>query len=440
MKVIDILTAPWAIQPEKLDEIQSIYETHLKGDKIDIDAVEKRIGRPLDNDQKPYQIVDGIAVMELHGVIGKRMNLFSQISGGASSQKFISDFDRALKDDAVDSIVISIDSPGGAVDGTQLAAEKVFQSRGIKPIKAIADGLIASAAYWIGSAADELLITSGTTAVGSIGVVAKHMDVSKSEEKAGVKTTEIYAGKYKRITSAYKPLTNEGRETMQAQVDYMYSIFVSDVAKHRGVSVETVLEDMADGRIFIGEQAVEAGLVDGVSTIDDLISKLQSEAAGDVAFSINASEENSMDLETMKAEHPEIAAALIAEGQELGATAERARILGIEAQALAGHEALIDEMKADGETTPEQAAVRILSAEKAKAEARASAIDADAPKPVDHASGDDDQEAEGEKTIEEKCQETWDKDASIRQEFGAFKHYLGYEKAQASGRVRGKKK
>ena len=85
MKLLDVLTAPWAIEPAKLLEIQAIYATHLRGDKIDIAAVEAKLGRPLANEQKAYAIQDGVAILPIEGVIAKRANLFSQISGGVST-------------------------------------------------------------------------------------------------------------------------------------------------------------------------------------------------------------------------------------------------------------------------------------------------------------------------------------------------------------------
>ena len=271
MKIIDVLTSPWAIVPAKLFEIQEIYRTHLRGDKIDIAAIEAKTGAPLKNETKSYQVINDIAVIPIHGVIAKRMNLFTQISGGVSTQIIGNDIKNALADDSIKSILLDIDSPGGTVDGTQELADIVFAGREKKPIIAYSDGMIASAAYWIGSAADKIYISGDTIDIGSIGVVASHVDYSEWEKKVGIKTTEIYAGKYKRIASDTKPLSKEGKQYIQDQVDYLYSIFVDQIAKHKGVSSETVLKNMADGRIFIGKQAITAGLADGVSTLDRLI-------------------------------------------------------------------------------------------------------------------------------------------------------------------------
>ena len=276
MRLLDILTSPWAIVPEKLFEIREIYFTHLRGEKINIKAIEEaikvKIGKPLDNKSGRYQVINDTAVIPIQGVIAKRMNLFMRIFfGGTSTQYVGQDIKEALADNSIKSILLDIDSPGGTVDGTQELAQIIFNGRNQKPVVAYSDGMIASAAYWIGSAADNIYISGDTIDVGSIGVVTEHVDYSKYDEKAGVKITEIYAGKYKRIASQNQPLTKEGKQYIQDQVDYLYTIFVDEVARQRGVSSDIVLESMADGRIFTGKQAISAGLVDGVSTFDRLI-------------------------------------------------------------------------------------------------------------------------------------------------------------------------
>jgi signal peptide peptidase SppA len=271
MKIFDILTSPWAIIPDNLLEIQEIYATHLRGEKIDIKAVEAAIGKPLDNEQKPYEVHNNIAVIPVQGVIAKRMNLFSQISGGVSTQKLGNDLMEAIRDPDIDAILLDVDSPGGTVDGTEDAANLILAARHKKPIVAWTDGMMASAAYWIGSAAEKVYISGKTPTVGSIGVVATHVDYSEYEKRQGIKTTEVYAGKYKRIASEHKPLSKEGLKSIQDRVDYFYSLFVDAVAENRDVSAETVQSGMADGQLFIGQQAINAGLVDGVSTFDDLL-------------------------------------------------------------------------------------------------------------------------------------------------------------------------
>jgi signal peptide peptidase SppA len=250
MTVIDILNSPWAIAPEKYAELRDLYERHAHGDKVDIAALEAQLGRPLDNKYRAVEVVDGVAILAIEGLLAKRMNLMAAISGGTSTQLLQRDFSLAMSDPEVHSILLVIDSPGGEVSGTQEFCNQIFEARGKKPIVAVCEGMMASAAYWIGSSADEMYISSGTAQVGSIGVVASHADMSKAEANRGVKITEISAGKYKRVTSEHEPLSPEGRAELQDQVDQIYTVFVDDVARNRGVSSEKVLSEMADGRIF----------------------------------------------------------------------------------------------------------------------------------------------------------------------------------------------
>lgn len=392
MRLVDIVTAPWALQPEKLLEIRAIYETHLRGEKIDIKAVEARLGQPLTNEQKPYQVFDGVAVVPVIGVLAKRANMFMQISGGVSTQIVGGWLDAAAADPAVTAIVLEIDSPGGQVDGVMALAQQVAQVRAAgKPVVAWISGVGASGAYWIASAAERVVIADYTTIVGSIGVVATHVDVSAREAQMGVKTTEITAGKYKRIASQYAPLTEEGRQTMQDQVNAIYSVFVDSVAANRGVTVGQVLDDMADGRVFIGQQAVVAGLVDGVSTLTEVIQSLQPRAGA--ARSSNTISKSKgvlkMDYATLKAEHPDLFAAVLKEGHtaglqagiEQGASQERARIAAIDDAAVPGHEKLTTQAKAEGWDAGKYAQ-HVLAAEKTARQQAAADLKADAPAPV----------------------------------------------------------
>jgi signal peptide peptidase SppA len=290
VRVIDIITAPWAIQPEVLTEIQDIYIAHTRGPKLtetDIKAIEARIGKPLDNKEMPYDVSPGgTATIYVDGILAKRMNAFQRISGGVSTQLLARDFNDAMANASVRAILLYVDSPGGAVDGIQDLAQVIFNSRGQgKPIIAFTDGGMLSAAYWVAAAADRIYISNNTTSVGSIGIVARHVDVSKAEEMRGIKTTEITAGRYKRIASEYASLSESGRNYIQDTLDYLYSVFVNDVARYRGLSAEpikvgkTETIPWADGMVFRGVQAINAGLVDGVSTLPALISNIEKNPA-----------------------------------------------------------------------------------------------------------------------------------------------------------------
>lgn len=362
MTVLDVLSSPWAILPDRLEQIHAIYDAKVRGESPDLEALEARLGRPLANErQQAYEVRDGAALIPLQGVLGRRMNLMSNMSGGTSTELFARDVQAAVNDPDVKSIVLLVDSPGGTVAGTQSAASAVMAARGSKPIAAFVEGTMASAAYWIGSAADVVVLDSSTAQVGSIGVVATHTDISRMEEASGIKTTEIVAGAYKRIASQHGPLSEAGRESIQSQVDYLYAQFVQDVAMQRGVSEEKTLADMADGRIFIGHQAVENGLADSVLTLTETIALLNERVQSRSILPSARSPMNPQELAAeWAAENPEAAAALRAEG----AVAETQRVNDVRAQLVPGHEALIEQLAADGQTTGDEAARAIVRAER----------------------------------------------------------------------------
>ena len=412
MKLIDVLTSPWAIQPEKLREIQAIYSAHFRGEKIDIEAIEARLGRPLANDQQDYEVRDGgVAVLPISGVISNKANMFTRVSGGASAQMLQQQVESMRADPTVRSVVLDLDTPGGNVLGIPALAESIRALAAEKPTVACCTGTMASAGYWVGSAANAVYISGLTDYVGSIGVVATHAYDPRS---AGKQTTEITAGKYKRMGSENAPLNAEGKAYIQAQVDEIYRVFVETVAQNRKVSADQVLQHMADGRIFIGQQAIDAGLVDGVSTVDAMVAKMAENpsqfatrrkariasagadhhAAG-AAADVTQDDEpvprvesnpvfrgNNMDPKELAAkfvaENAEAAAILRAEGAE----SERARIQAVREQSMPGHEALIEALAFDGKTTGPEAAVKVLAAERSKIASAAAARNADAVEPV----------------------------------------------------------
>lgn len=389
MKLMDIMTAPWAIAPEKLKEIRDVYVSHLKGDKIrlpDLQAI-RRTGMEDIDLERGYRVENGVAIIEIRDVLSKGLTFFSYLFGGTSMREIGEAFDRAMEDPQVHAIILAIDSPGGTVDGTEELSGKIMSARGEKPIVAWADGMMASGAYWIGAAADQIFISGETATIGSIGVVATHVDVSKADERFGEYWTEITAGRYKRIASSHRPLSEEGRAYIQDQVDSLYSVFVKSVAAMRGRPVEEMLA-AADGQIFIGRKAIEAGLADGTSSLSDLVNQLK--------------EDWTMTKSEIREKYPEVYQAIseegrlagvaegvekgkaegITEGKSIGAAEERERIKSIEDMSVKGHEELVVKMKWDGAVTKEAAAVKILEAEKARQEAIAKALETTGPAPV----------------------------------------------------------
>jgi len=212
-----------------------------------------------------------VAVIPIRGVIVQHA---SDLWYGDIATDWIS---RAMSEmvanQSVGAIVLDIDSPGGVVFGVEETAAKIRALRDQKPIYAVANSMAASAAYWIGSAATKLFVTSGGQ-VGSIGVWNMHVDISKMEENFGIKTTLVSAGKYKVEGHPWAPLDDEARAEMQRGVDVYYEKFVAGVAENRGVKTVNVRKGFGEGRLVMADAAKAEGMVDGIATLEDVLSAL----------------------------------------------------------------------------------------------------------------------------------------------------------------------
>jgi signal peptide peptidase SppA len=221
-----------------------------------------------------------VAVIPVYGVISQRMNLFQEISGGTSAELIARDIRAAANDPEVSAILLDVDSPGGSVYGIAELGDVIYQARQQKPVVAIANSLMASAAYWIGSQASEVVVTPGGEA-GSIGVITAHEDYSPLIEDRKLPAVElIYAGQYKAEGNPYQPLDDEARAAIQARVDEYYAMFVDAVARGRGVPAQAVREGFGQGRVLGAQGAVDAGLVDRIATFDDVLGELVQSGGG----------------------------------------------------------------------------------------------------------------------------------------------------------------
>jgi ClpP class serine protease len=367
VRALDLLAnAPWAIVPEELERIASIAARANEAPE----AVAARLGRPLDNTRR-VTVRDGTAIIPVTGPIFRRANLFTEISGATSVEILATDIQAAIDHPSTERILLDIDSPGGQATGISELAAMIAASP--KPTVAYVDGMAASAAYWIASAADQIVV-SNTAMLGSIGVVASF----RAEKDAPIK-----------IISSQSPLkqagpdTEPGRAEIQRVVDDLAAVFIADVAAYRDTDPETVASQFGRGGVLVGAHAVAAGMADAVGTLETLLSSF-SQPAGATGFTAEGlamSEKTPsapiVDRAYLATAYPDVLASLLAEGAE----AERARIQGVRAQAIPGHEALIERLAFDGKTTGPEAAVQILAAEKTLRETQMAA-QAAAPGPV----------------------------------------------------------
>jgi signal peptide peptidase SppA len=278
--IAEFLSTPWALMPEYLHAFSGVLARWSSDEaptaEIMADIANSKVvveGRKQTN---ASEASGSIAVLPLYGIITQRGNMVDDVSGpgSTSTQMFTAALRSALMDESISSILIDIDSPGGSVYGVGELADEIYQARGQKPIIAFADSLAASAAYWIGSAASEFYIKQGGE-VGSIGVLAAHKDMSKALETKGEKVTLITAGKYKAEGSPYNPLSDEARAAMQARVDEYYTAFTKGVAKGRNVPIAQVRSGMGQGRVLGAAEAISEKMVDGVSSIGEILVKMK---------------------------------------------------------------------------------------------------------------------------------------------------------------------
>lgn len=215
----------------------------------------------------------GVQVIPLTGVITPQGSFFDFLFGGSGGLVgFREQLAAAAANADVDAIVLDVDSPGGMADMVPETAAMVREVRQIKPVVAVVDTNMMSAAYWIGSQAEVVVTPSGYA--GSIGVYRTHVDESGFNDKLGFKVTYISAGKYKTEGNPDEPLGRTAQRAWQQQVDDVYADFVADVALGRGVSEDAVLSGFGEGRSLRGARAVAAGIADRVGTYEQVVSQL----------------------------------------------------------------------------------------------------------------------------------------------------------------------
>ena len=263
---------PWALLPARLETMIEILELRADGQMFTDEEIQARIGA---GPRQPAAGGGPVAVIPLYGVISPRMNMMSQISGGTSAEAFGKTFRAAVADPEISAVIMDVDSPGGSVFGIEELAKIIRDGRGRKPIVAVANTMMASAAYWLAAQADEI-VASPSSQVGSIGVIGVHQDVSEAEAKLGIRTTLVTAGKFKGDGNEHEPLSDSARAAMQQMVNSYYAAFTQDVARGRAVPATQVRDGMGEGRILGAKEAVTAGLVDGIGTLEQAIMRLAS--------------------------------------------------------------------------------------------------------------------------------------------------------------------
>ena len=275
---------PLAILPSKLGEIKAFLEARFQGREMPPERIREITASRRPGGGADVQMAGKVGVVPCIGVLSQRGGPVENSSEPTVSCEAIGyALESLVADKSCRSIVLLVDSPGGSVSGVVELANKIHALKSEKKIIGMADSVAASAAYWIAGRATELCVSPGGM-VGSIGVLAIHQDESGAAEQAGVKHTVVTSSKYKAEGSPFSPLSAEAKAELQSKVDAYHAMFVSAVARGRGVSEGVVSKTFGQGRMTMAVPARAAGMVDRVTTFQQLLKDLGSDpgAAGEV--------------------------------------------------------------------------------------------------------------------------------------------------------------
>ncbi len=264
---------PWAIAPGRLDAL--LAGAAALTDGSDLPPWLQEIGRP-----QGYSVTEsGIAVVPVLGPLVARGDWLTALLGASEYGAVADALSTAADDPAVRGIVLEVDSPGGEVGGLFDLVDAIGASKrqSAKPMWVVASESALSAAYAIASAADRLYV-SRTGEVGSVGVVAVHLDESGADAMAGLKWTLIHAGARKTDGNPHEPLSPRATAGIQADVDHLYDELIALVAANRGLSADAVRA--TEAAIYRGERAVTAGLADRIGTVAQAIADLEAALGG----------------------------------------------------------------------------------------------------------------------------------------------------------------
>ncbi len=257
----------WAIERSALTQI---IEIASREHVADFDAVAARQGKALSRDSSATLRGD-VAVVSINGPIFRYASMFSEISGATSIEQATLDLQAALNDPQIRAVVLDIDSPGGVLAGVSDFAKAVRAGAARKHVVGFVGGMGASAAFWIASAARELIV-SDTAVVGSVGVI------STVVVDDNAKVVEIVSTQSPQKRPDLR--TDAGRKVVQKVVDDLANVFIDSVARYRGTSATNVLKNYGQGSVLVGRAAVEAGMADGVGTFESVLASFDGGGSG----------------------------------------------------------------------------------------------------------------------------------------------------------------
>jgi signal peptide peptidase SppA len=278
-----VFNRPLLLMPDKADiigrvllEREDLAHADLSGIVILTDGDEPKMvsERGADIERDGYFVKDEIAVIPICGTLVHKLGGVRPYSGMLGYDSIRTNYIAALKDEAVEGILLDVDSPGGEVAGCFDLVDALYAAREIKPVRAAVNELCGSGAMAIASIAPRITIAR-TALAGSIGVYFLHADFSEAYDKLGVKFTIIKDGDLKGQGLSEFPLSDEAFDRIQKQVRDTGTIFKNTIARNRGIAVKRVIDQQA--AVFMGEEAVAEGLADEIMPIDQAFAEFRSD-------------------------------------------------------------------------------------------------------------------------------------------------------------------
>jgi ClpP class serine protease len=283
--VPSILSAPWCIDPHWLRVVYGVWSrgsvdapalAQAKADWQARKVTRPRLDEPgaaVEGTGGTLRVVGSVGVIAIEGPLFRHADMFTDISGGTSYDAVWKGLEAALAHPMVKSILLRVNSPGGEADGVSELGKGIAAAGKHKPVWAFADGMCASAAYWLASQAQHI-VAEETAEIGSIGVRCGIVDDSARDAAAGIREIEIISSLSpgKRST----PVDDEVIGRLQTRIDDLASLFVAAVARGRGVTPETVMADYGQGDVMIASKALAAGLVDEIGNFNGVLEAMSS--------------------------------------------------------------------------------------------------------------------------------------------------------------------
>lgn len=257
----------WAIAPESAETLLAVYRREMP---LTAETLERYAARQHQRAEKA-RVRDEVMILDVEGPLFKYANLLTKVSGATSYEILARDFQVALDDPAIKGILLNVDSPGGEANGCDELAVAIHQARGRKPIVAYVSGMACSGAYWIASAADRIAV-SDAAILGSIGVLLTVEDRSAANERRGIRHHQFVSS----VSPGKRPdpASDAGGARIQKMVDDLAAVFVAAVAKHRGVTADTVVKRFGAGGVEIGANAVKAGMADELGSFESALATI----------------------------------------------------------------------------------------------------------------------------------------------------------------------